>query len=67
MVWDMLNQDHIESDCRRISFPAMPDLIPYAFLPVIRSQYRQAVFIGHRGLPEEDLGPNIGFLGAFRQ
>jgi hypothetical protein len=51
-VW---NLNHIEKDCRRITFAVMLDVTPYAFEHVIRYQYQTAAFISHLNVPEECL------------
>jgi hypothetical protein len=43
--------DHMVKDCSRVTFPVMPDMVPYAFLTKNCSRYQSAVCISHPAIP----------------
>jgi hypothetical protein len=45
--------DHMAKDCRRVAFPVMLDMTPYAFQTENRYPYQLAAFISHLGNPEK--------------
>jgi hypothetical protein len=59
--------DHMAKDCRRVAFPVMLDLTPYAVQTENRYPYQLTAVIFHLGNPEKDQGPYITLLRIFGQ
>jgi uncharacterized UBP type Zn finger protein len=54
-------------DCRRVAFPVMLDMIPYAVQTENHYPYQLAAVISHLGNPEKDQGHYMTFLRIFGQ
>jgi hypothetical protein len=54
-------------DCRRVTFPIILDMTPYAVQTETRCQYQLAAVISHLGNPEKDQGHCVTFLRIFGQ
>jgi ubiquitin C-terminal hydrolase len=52
-------------DCRRIAFPIILDITPYAVQTENRYPYQFAAAISHLGNPEKDQGHYMTFLRIF--
>jgi hypothetical protein len=62
---DVWNLNHIEKDCRRITFAVTLDVTPYAFERAIRYEYQLIAFISHLRVPKECLSHLITFVTVF--
>jgi hypothetical protein len=63
-VW---GNDHMTKDHRRVAFPAMPNITPYAAQTENRYRYQLSAVISHLGNPEKDQGYYMTFLRIFGQ
>jgi hypothetical protein len=61
-VW---GNDHMAKDCRRVDFPVMLDMTPYAVQTENRYPYQLTAVISHLGNPEKDQGDYMTFLRIF--
>jgi hypothetical protein len=63
-VW---GNDHMTKDCRRVAFPVMLDMTPYAVQAENRYPYQLSAVISHLGNAEKDQGYYMTFLRIFGQ
>jgi hypothetical protein len=63
-IW---RNDHMAKDCRRVAFPVMLDITPYAVQTENRYPHQLAAVISHLGNPEKDQGHYMTFLRIFGQ
>jgi hypothetical protein len=63
-VW---GSDHMAKDCRRVAFPIMLDMIPYAAHTENRCRYQLVAIISPLGNPEKGQGYYLTFLRIFGQ